>query len=92
MKKIDCNARNALLSRGYFNQSNTTVMGGGLYLHGHKIAWFEGKELFINLCGWNTLTTRARLNALPGVCLKQKAERLFLNGEEISSRKTYKIS
>lgn len=34
-------------------------------LHGHCIAKLdENKDWWINLCGWNTQTTRSRLNAI----------------------------
>lgn len=62
---------------------NTRVENFCLFLHGHKIARLVNGHLEINLCGYNTQTTRARLNALNGVKLSQKNFKLFLNGEEI---------
>ena len=36
-----------------------------VYLHGHNIARIDGDgSLSLNLCGWNTVTTRARLSAI----------------------------
>lgn len=33
-------------------------------LHGHTIARIDGDRAEFNLCGWNTSTTRSRINAL----------------------------
>lgn len=44
---------------------NTKIRDCAMYLFGNKIAeWGTGHELFFNLCGWGTLTTRARLDGI----------------------------
>jgi hypothetical protein len=48
--------------------------------------------LSINLCGWNTNTTRDRLNGLPGVRVNTKQGQAFLNGNPIPSNGWVKIS
>ena len=63
-----------------------------MYLHGNRIAWIYNGDLYICMCGWNTLTTRERLNALNGVHIVQRAGRLYLNGEEINDHEVYKIN
>ena len=76
----------------------------GVYLHDNKIAWWENNHPYKNkhgnihlsfcLCGWGTLTTRERLNAIfsyvffpksDSVYLKQiKGEQnLFINDKQI---------
>ena len=91
-KNIDYLAAEALENGKRFKMSNTLVENGCMYLHGYQIARIDHNgDLFINLCGWNTLTTRSRLNALKGVDLRQKKHKLFLNGEEIEENKEYKI-
>ena len=84
---ISENAAAALLSGRSFKQSNTRVEGGSMYLHDNEIARYDRKadKLEINLCGWVTLTTCERLNALPGVNIKRRKGTAFLNGEKIDS-------
>lgn len=52
-----------------------------LKLHGHTIAELDiNGDLYISTCGYNTVTTRDRLNGLEGVhitCIKRE---LKLNG------------
>ena len=47
---------------------NTVVRGteenGSCTLHSHTIAEWSPQILSISLCGWNTVTTRRRLNQL----------------------------
>lgn len=91
MKNIDYLARNALYGGKKWSLGNTHTEGGEMWLHGHKIARIVGGVLWICLCGWDTLTTRNRLNALDGVNLKHKAGKLFLNGAEISASEWIRI-
>jgi len=54
-----------------------------LKLHGNAIAYRYNdpdRTLSITTCGWNTNTTKERLNALPGVSIVQKKGQWFLNG------------
>lgn len=71
MRKIDEQARDAFVQRKRFKLRNTKVdiIDGEphLYLHGNLIAKMENNELLINHCGWETVTTKSRLNSLPGV-------------------------
>lgn len=46
---------------------NTRVEDGDVYLHEHKIFWWEGDTPCFSMRGWPTVTTRARINA----CLDQ---------------------
>ena len=78
--------------------SNTFTNGKELYLHGNKIAMFnsEGK-LEISLCGWNTVTTRERLNGIfeiGGYKLRvsTKKGQAMINGIAINDDRYYVIS
>lgn len=54
-----------------------------LYLHGNLIAKDETMDGFcITLSGWNTRTTRERLNGFKDVDIKMKKGILYLNGKE----------
>lgn len=45
---------------------NDLTTGITLLYHGNEIAYRSGKEVHFTLCGWNTTTTRQRLNILLG--------------------------
>ena len=63
----------------YNKEENMTI----LYLHSHAIAkYIEGEGLYIRSAGWETPTTKERLNALPGVSINQKDYQWYLNGEK----------
>ena len=71
MRQIDEQTRDAFIAKKRFKLKNTKIdiIDGEphLYLHGHLIAKIEDGNLLINHCGWETRTTRSRLNSLPGV-------------------------
>lgn len=52
-----------------------------LRLHGNIIAELSNEGMTISTCGWNTATTRERLNGLPNVHVIQRNWQLYLNGE-----------
>ena len=54
-------------------------------LHGNSIAFRYNepdRKLCITNCGWESNTTKERLNAIAGVNIHQKAWQWFLNGKE----------
>ncbi len=65
-----------------------------LRLHNNVIAMYKmgrfapGGRVEISTCGWNTVTTRERLNGLPGVHVTQRNFELFLNGEPWDGQRT----
>ena len=88
MRKISIDAAVAFTRMKPFKRDNTEVVVGvnnpdGMYaklkLHSNTIAVKTHKSLKVTTCGWNTTTTRARLNALPGVSVRTKQGQLFLN-------------
>jgi hypothetical protein len=96
MRKVTSKAIAAFNSGKNFKDGNTEVQTSGDYkfllLHGHNIARFTPDGLEINLCGWNTPTTRERLNGLPSVCIHTKQGQAFLNGVAIPSNGWVKVS
>ena len=46
------------------SEANTMTDGTAFFLHGNKIAERRADHLWISLAGWNTPTTRERLNAV----------------------------
>jgi hypothetical protein len=65
-----------------FNRNNMSIRNKMMYLHGNLIAKIEDGSLFVSTCGWNTVTTKERLNGLSGVNVRTKAFQLYLNGEK----------
>lgn len=72
-------------------QSNTKVTEDAMLLWGHKIAFRENGKLFVSLCGWNSVTTRERLNGLTGVSVCSRNYTPYINGVEVSSNAIYEI-
>ena len=76
------------MSHTEFKRSNTKVevdSDGTAYLKlfGNTIAVHNNDgTLNIQTCGWSTVTTKDRLNALPSVHIQQRNWYWFLNGEE----------
>jgi hypothetical protein len=91
MREITSKTSAAFEAGRPFRNSNTAVtvsdQGVTLLLHGNPIARRNvyGGRLEINLCGWNTPTTRERLNGLSGVSVNTRKGELFLNGARIPS-------
>jgi len=96
MRKVTSKAIAAFTASRNFRDGNTEVQSGDgithLLLHGNAIARKDGEGLSINLCGWNTPTTRERLNGLPSVRIHTKQGQAFLNGVAIPSNGWVKIS
>mgnify|MGYP003134344423 CR=1 FL=1 len=95
MRKITEESINAFLNRTKFKKQNMEVTIYNdktcLWLHGNCIATLENNELFITNCGWESNTTKERLNGLIneylgfpnciGKGIYQKNFQWFLNGE-----------
>lgn len=89
MRKITTQAIRAFLDGDNFKLSNTKVSyceheeTSYLYLFNNLIAKLDhyNKELTITTAGWNTTTTRERLNGLPRVDVSQNNWQLYLNGQ-----------
>lgn len=105
MKKITQEAKIAWDIDAYFRKSNTTVMLGGLYIFGNKIAYKIHKSKngsrkpkdYTEICmhGWNTVTTRERLQAVGVTIVQRRGEPYFVqpNGKlvQISADEYYLV-
>ena len=94
MRKITEESTKAFLNAKKFNKQNMSVVVLPnvtiLKLHGNEIAYQYNdpqKTLSITNCGWFTVTTKERLNALPNVNIQQKNFVWFLNGNEWDGNK-----
>ena len=72
MREVEINMNIAIENKRNFSQGNTTVRYHAdseistVQLHGHTIAavnHFDG-SVVVNFCGWETATTRSRLDAI----------------------------
>ena len=70
MRKIEREMIQAIIDRKSFSKANTSVTAEDEYmsirLHGHEIGryFYNTMNLHLNNCGYETNTTKSRLNAL----------------------------
>ena len=85
MRQIERQMNFAISNKGNWSKDNTRVefneftKCSNVFLHGHNIATYdhETAALKISSCGWETVTTKSRLNAIlqevkPGCSVFQK--------------------
>lgn len=89
MKKVTQNAVNSFLNAQEFREGNTTVEVLEnvtiLKLHDNPIAYKYNdpkRTISITNAGWQTNTTKERLNAIPNVNIKQVKGKWLLNSKE----------
>lgn len=90
MKKITETIANAFAQGAKKSVGNTMTDGNAVFLHGNKIAEWREDGLHMSLAGWNTVTTRERLNGIAQVLglkvgFTQKAFEPYLNRKLIDS-------
>lgn len=77
---VDRRAAQALIEGSDYKNKNTKVIGNTLYLFDNPIIQVRDDGVYIQTSGWNTPTTKRRLNALPKVNVYNKRGVLHLNG------------
>lgn len=97
MRKIEREMCAAICNGRGFQSTNTRVVWDGnecrVYLHGHNIAHMQNGLWLFNLCGWNTPTTRSRINAIArdsgahGVCTRKGVA--YSNGRAVSDNEWF---
>jgi len=70
---------------------NTHTDGVSVYLHGNCIIHKREDGIYATLAGWNTPTTRERINGITGAGFHQKKRLPFLNGSEVSTTDWHKV-
>jgi len=97
---IEAQMNRAIYQLKNFSKGNTRVeiTDDGevkVFLHGHNIAKKIGHRWHINLCGWNSNTTRSRLSALLrefcGTYVATKQGQAYLGNEPIDSEGWYLV-
>lgn len=67
MRKVTQQIANAFEQGNKLAVGNTMTDGNAVYLHGNKIAERTDDGIIMTLAGWNTVTTRERLNGIAQV-------------------------
>ena len=101
MRQITNESVNAFINGSLYKKDNTKVeinevtKNVALYLHNNMIALLNGNELMINHQGWQTKTTKERLNGILDAYnlprLSQKKGLWYLGTEEFNGCKTFNI-
>ena len=76
------------------SEVHTDFITTRLYLFNNCIA-IKKKDtgkIEVSMAGYPTLTTRERLNGIPGVSITQRNFKQFLNGNEIETDKFYAVN
>ena len=90
MRKVTQEIAKAFLKGSRKSIGNTMTDGKAVFLHGNKIAERRETGLHLTLAGWNTSTTRERLNGIAQILninasYNQKDFEPYLNGKLIDS-------
>lgn len=89
---ISTKAASAFYNNQKFSLSNTYVNNNQMFLHNNKILWKdESGAICFSLCGWDTLTTCARLRAA-GLKINHKRGKLYYDDIAINCFDSYKIN
>jgi hypothetical protein len=83
MRKITKEIKQAFDERRPLAIGNTTTDGNRVWLHGNLIIKREGDKVLGTLAGWNTPTTRERLNGITSGSWTQQNWEPFHNGKPI---------
>jgi hypothetical protein len=98
MRKITKEAVERFINGGTnFKRGNTRVdcsnITNHMYLHDNLIAVNDHihGNISVSLAGWNTNTTRERLNGIPGVNINTRNGIIYLNGSIIDDNTFHPI-
>lgn len=80
MRQITERICTAFERRGVLKIDNSQTDGTSLWLFGNKIAEWREDGIWITDAGWQSKTTKERLNGLTGVNITQRAGSWYLNG------------
>ncbi len=89
MRKITREIVDAFQNSRSLTIGNSRTNGESLWLFGNKIAEIKRDGLWITNAGWDSSTTKERLNGLSGVNIVQRRGTWFLNGNEWDGRWTH---
>jgi len=82
MRQITAEITRAFEERRSLKIDNSRTDGNCLWLFENKIAEWRGGNLWITDAGWDSKTTKERLNGLSGVSINVRRGVWYLNGRE----------
>mgnify|MGYP001194128454 CR=1 FL=1 len=86
MRKVTQQIKSAFESRQPLSVDNTSTDGNTIWLHGNAIVKRDASGFVIwSLAGWNTPTTRERVNGIVNAGVHQVNFEPVLNGHKIDS-------
>jgi len=86
MRKVTQQIKEAFEQGKSLKVGNTITNGTSVFLHGNEIVKRDPSGLVMaTLAGWNTPTTRERVNGITGLDIHQKNFSPMLNGSEIDA-------
>ena len=92
MRKITEESIDAFYAKRRFKKRNMQVVVNDdevlLLLHDNIIAKLVNDDLFIDSCGWNSNTTRDRLNGLKNVWVRTQNGQMILNEQSWDGKLT----
>ncbi len=91
MRKVTRQIGTAFHNRTPKTVGNTTTDGETVFLHGNAIVKREGGKVFATLAGWNTPTTRERVNGITGAGFHQKNFVAMRNDEPVDEFAWYEV-
>lgn len=84
MRQVTAQIKKAFEQGTSLKVGNTRTDGTSVFLHGNEIIKRDASGLVMaTLAGWNTPTTRERVNGITGLGIYQKNFAPMLNGQEI---------
>lgn len=97
MRKESIEITKAFIAGKSLKKARTTTDGQAIYLHGNKIAEKRQDGIYVTLAGWNTSTTRERVNTLIKIIngegyFSQKKFKPYFNNNPCLENEWYKIS
>ena len=98
MRKITEQIAHAFKQGKRKSNGNTRTNGNMVFLHTNIIAErYENGAIYMSLAGWNTVTTRERLNGIAAILglkarFTQKNFEPYFNGELIDAHDWIKVS
>jgi hypothetical protein len=101
MRKITDKAVNKFINKEAFRSGNTKIeVREGIsyfYLYDNCIAILDNEELFISTCGWETKTTKERLNGIlfkvlgSSYQIRQKNFVWYIKDEPLNGTKVFNL-
>ena len=93
MRKVTEQIKEAFEQGKSLKVGNTRTNGNSVWLHGNKIIKRDSSGLILwTLAGWNTPTTRERINGILDVGVHQVKFEPVLNGHTIDSSDWFALS